>query len=58
MVLRFEWRCVKTTFPSARAHPVRAAGSIAGNCNGSKLFLCVQPCSVYGRLLRSSCADC
>lgn len=38
MVLRFERRDVKTTFPSANADPVRAADNIAGNYNGNKLF--------------------
>lgn len=59
MVSPFQRRDVKNTFPSANADPVRAADSIAGNYNGNKLFaLCVRPCSVDGRLLRSSCADC
>lgn len=50
---------MKNTFPPANADPVRAADSIAGNYNGNKLFgLCGRPCSVDGRLLRSSCADC
>lgn len=50
----FKWHNVKTTFPSANADPVRAADSIAGNYNGSKLFaLCMRPGFVYGRVVAS-----
>lgn len=53
------FQVARCKFPPANADPVRAADNIAGDYNGTKLFaLCMRPGFVYGRLLRSSCADC